>query len=286
MNEPKRLRQQGAHRMTTVLLEAARTDAPPKARLDRMLGIGGGAAGAALAAGTAGASAGVGAPVAKSAVGIALVIKWLGLGALAGAVVGASATQISRVQVHETNGAVAVPTRPDEQKGSAPAVSARHAEPAAVLELPTPPAAPTTQVHRAKPHPGPARVQSRSLSGAAPPESPRSPTETPTAAATSESSSEQSGSPEARVLREEILALGRAKAALNRGAPAEALTVIREYRARFPLGRLGPEATYIEMEAELANGNRARAGAIAEQLAPGSTPNAERARVILKGGQP
>jgi hypothetical protein len=287
MNEPKRLRQQGVSRLTTVLLEAARTDAPPKARLERMLGVGAGA-GVVLAAETAGAAAVGATPVAKSVVGIALVIKWLGMGAVAGAVVSAGATQISRVRVHETSGAVAVPTPRDEHAASAPAVAARLAEPRSVVELPAPTAAPATQAHRSEPHPGPVRVQPRSVSFAASsqtPQIPQSPAETATPAATSEAVAEQSGSPEARVLREEILALGRAKAALNRSAPGEALSVIRDYRARFPLGRLGPEATYLEMEAELANGNRARAESIAERLASGAAPNAERAREILKGGK-
>ena len=289
MNEPKRLRQQGANRMTTVLLEAARTDAPPKARLERMLsgGVGAGA-GVVLAAETAGAAAAGATPVAKSALGITLVIKWLGLGAFAGAVVSAGATQISRVQFHETSSAVAVPTR-DEHQGSAPAVAARLAEPPTVVEPPMAAVALTTQAHRVESQAGPARVRPRLVNLAVSsqtPQTPQSPAEAATPAATSEAVAEQSGSPEARVLREEILALGRAKAALNRGAPGEALSVIRDYRARFPLGRLGPEATYLEMEAELASGNRARAESIAEQLASGAAPNAERAREILKEGKP
>jgi hypothetical protein len=221
--------------------------------------------------------------LAKSAVGVALVIKWLALGAFAGTVAGASATQISPVNLHEPSDAVASPTATDGRKVSAPSVTARLAEPLAVVEQPPADAERMSPAHRAEPHPGSARVQPRSIRGVGRRDTPA---QTPTQSAPSEPISDQSASPEARVLREEILALGRAKAALNRGAPSVALSVIREYRTRFPLGCLGPEATYIEMEAELASGNRARARALAERLASSAMPNVERARVILKGGKP
>jgi hypothetical protein len=86
---------------------------------------------------------------------------------------------------------------------------------------------------------------------------------------------------DAAALREEVAALGLAKAALNRRAPAVALDAVRAYRTRYPAGRLAPEASYIEMEAELALGNRQRATALAKVLASGAGGNAERARVIL-----
>ena len=93
-------------------------------------------------------------------------------------------------------------------------------------------------------------------------------------------------SPEARAMREEVAALGLAKAALNRGAAAEALAIVRSYHTRFPTGRLGPEAAYIEMEAAHSTGNLKRARELALQLAGGTTPNAYRARLILEGKAP
>jgi hypothetical protein len=278
MKEPRRLRQTGADRITTALLEAGRTDGPPKARLDRMLGIGGGA-GVALAANAAAGSAGAAAPVAKSALGVALVIKWLGVGALAGGVVSAGAARILPSDVRETSIAPSPQPSVDERRASLPAAPARLGEPLTVAE---PAEAEPTPVHRAEPRVGSAPVHAPVR--AVPPR--ETPVEPPLQPVTPESADQPRVSPEALALREEVVALGRAKAALNRGAAAEALAVIRDYRSRFPLGRLGPEATYIEMEAELASGNRARAESIAERLATGTTPNAERARAILKGGKP
>jgi hypothetical protein len=273
VKEPKRLRQTGADRIATALLEAGRTDGPPKARLDRMLGIGGGA-GVALAANAAAGSAAVAAPTAKS-VGVALVIKWLSVGALAGGVVSAGAARILPSAVHETSAAPNPPPSADESGAPLPAEPARLVEPSTVVE---PAVAKPTAVHRAEPHVGPAPVRA----------DPRETFAEPAAqSGSAESAPDQPpASPGVLALREEVAALGGANAALNRGAAAEALSLIRDYRSRFPLGRLGPEATYIEMEAELASGNRARAEAIAERLATGTTPNAERARAILKRGKP
>jgi hypothetical protein len=92
-----------------------------------------------------------------------------------------------------------------------------------------------------------------------------------------------SESPAEQALREEVAALALAKSALNRGAAAAALDAVRAYRVLYPSGRLAPEATYIEMEAALLAGDRARAVRIAERLATGTTPSAKRAREILQG---
>jgi hypothetical protein len=87
-------------------------------------------------------------------------------------------------------------------------------------------------------------------------------------------------------LREEVAALAVAKAALNRAAPRDAIEAVLGYRARFPKGHLMPEAAVIEMEAQLALGNRARALELGRDLEKTPTPGAERARELLRRGTP
>jgi hypothetical protein len=286
MNDPKRLREPGADRFTSLLLESGRSDAPPKARLDRMLS---GVVAAGLTAGakaSVASAAALAAPLAaKAAVPTALVLKWLGVGALAGIAMSAvalrleslSRTDPARVLAPPSEHAVVAPLRrPSEgQPHDLPAVT-----PPASRVQPTEIVAPTGVDGRARP---PSRDSSPSAAhskGGAVVVTEPSPPSTPSAR------SFDPAALDTAALREEVAALGLAKAALNRGAPAVALDAVRAYRARYPAGRLRPEAAYIEMEAEHALGNRERATDLAKQLASGGTPNAERARIILKGNEP
>jgi hypothetical protein len=284
MKEPARLGQPGSDSVTRLLMEAGRDEAPSNERVRRMLGAVAGT-GVALSAHAAMAGAPLAASAAQSAIGITVVAKWLGLGVLAGVIVSAGAAQVSPVGPSDASETPAVPAGP--------------ARPAAAAGFPVdPPAAPQRPVpgapseasnddptaHRASgaPHPisGP---KSRSIAA-------------PVSTAESAKPAKVSGaepapaasvvSPETHALREEVAALALAKAALNRGAAAEALAIVRSYRIRFPQGRLEPEAAYIEMEALYATGNRKRARELAERLAPGTKPNAVRARAILKGNEP
>ena len=275
MKDPKRLREEQSDRLTVLLLEAGRDEAPSNEWLGRLLG-GAAAAGTTMAA-TA-AAAGTAAPLASSALPFAIVVKWLGIGALAGVVASAGAGAVVQEQrenarkeaaPREQSPAVAV-TAPVTPKQPAPAALVP-IDPPATLAAPIP-VAPLASPRSARPR---AAVAPFEKEGAAP-------VPAPAAASSVESTAERGALSETRAVREEVRALGLAKAALNRGTPAETLAVLAEYRARFPQGRLRPEAAYLEMEAELARGNRKRARALAQGLSVGSGPNAERARAILK----
>ncbi len=249
MKDPKRLCEERSDRLTVLLLEAGRDEAPSKEWLGRTLG-GAVAAGTTLAA-TA-AAAGTAAPLASSALPIALVVKWLGIGALVGVVASAGTAAVL----------------PDQRESSSEVAAPREQSPAVAVIAPAAPKPPAALVPLNPPARTAAPVPVAALP--APPRSAlvRSPV-----------------APETRAVREEVRALGRAKAALNHGRPADTLAILAEYRARFPQGHLRPEAVYLEMEAELARGNRERARVLAHALSVGRSPNAERARAILKEEQ-
>ena len=292
MKDPKRLREEQSDRLTVLLLEAGRDEAPSNEWLGRLLG-GAAAAGTTMAA-TA-AAAGTAAPLASSALPFAIVVKWLGIGALAGVVASAGAGAVlpeqrenasKQAAPREQSPAVAVtapvwggrvaagvpePLGPVTQKQSAPVALVPVDPPAALA--PQVPVAPMLAPPRS----------ARAHEAVAPSEKEATATlPAPATASSVEAAAERSALAETRAVREEVRALGLAKAALNRGSPAETLSVLAEYRARFPQGRLRPEAAYLEMEAELARGNRERARALAQRLSVGPLPNAERARAILK----
>jgi outer membrane protein assembly factor BamD (BamD/ComL family) len=66
-------------------------------------------------------------------------------------------------------------------------------------------------------------------------------------------------------LAQEVAALDSARTALKAGDAGQALTLLEAHARDFPLGRLGPEATLLRIEALLGSGDRVRA----EQLARG-----------------
>jgi hypothetical protein len=279
MNEPKRLRQVSTDNVTKLLLEAGHSDAPSDHRLGRMLG---GVAGASVVLGAeaATAAAAASAPVAQSALPLALVVKWLGLGAFAGMIASTGAAQVVAGATDKASTSIspaagrqaAVPASPVAASDSPVAVEAAKPEP--------PRTSSGASLRRDMPRAFSSKVPSIASAAAQ-------------AMATEQQAAQNSAppigtsvSPEARALREEVAALGLAKAALNRGAAAEAQAIVRSYHTRFPAGRLGPEAAYIEMEAAHSAGNLKRARELALQLAGGTTPNAHRARVILEGKAP
>jgi hypothetical protein len=301
MSELKRLRDQGSDRVARLLLDAGHFDEPPKKRLDRIVAgiVGAGAAAGAKTAVASGALAAVPA-AAKAVTPLVLVFKWLGAGVLAGLVVsGGAATLQPYVLATDSPGGVLLPSsakrdpettrmswrslEPVQQQGRVD-LAASKAGAAAPASAPSAGELPSTA--------GGSRVAAPSLPQRAQVlESDRTPLAEP-AGATGKGVAPQgamkpaspgTGPGPSHVLREELAALTFAKSALNRGAPRAALDAVRAYRMRFRAGALAREATYIEMEAEHALGNRGRAVELAGELAPGVTPNAERAREILKG---
>jgi hypothetical protein len=82
-------------------------------------------------------------------------------------------------------------------------------------------------------------------------------------------------------LAAEMDAIRPAKARLASGDAQGALAQLRQYRAQFPAGRLGVEATVIEVEALVASGQRGAAEKLAAPLINGDSPYAARLRSLL-----
>jgi hypothetical protein len=297
MNDPTRLHEDQANSLEALLVRAGRDYAPPSARLDR-IAAGIASAGAAIAgpsvAAASSAAAGTGLGMKLSGTALVTVFKWLGIGALSGFTLSVTATVIEG-DWHSTRS-----TTPD-QPAPAPIETETQRPHAARAELRTEPLAMQPKEAASPPHAEPANERSATrspLSRSATPgksslldESPTVATETNRQAETVaagpnppvEPNVESRAKTTSEVLREEVAALGLAKAALDRGAAQEVLAQVTAYRVRFPRGRLGPEATYLEMEAEVLRGNTRRAQNLAAQLTSVVSPNATRVREVLKG---
>jgi hypothetical protein len=255
-------------------------------------------AGAALSAKAAAASAA--APLAgASTTSLVAVLKWIGLGAVGGLMISATAGEVGR-RASDPDDVVAARPRQAAPSSTVQAREATRPAPTSAWSIPEQPMpgspAPTvtaastgiaaqasTPARARGPHAYSSARQTPSAKAA--PEANAAPAQDPRARGAPAVTPELTGSesPAERALREEVAALALAKSALNRGAGAAALDAVRAYRVLYPAGRLAPEATYIEMEAALLAGDRARALRIAERLATGTTPSAKRAREILQG---
>jgi TolA-binding protein len=250
-----------------------------------------------LSAKAAAASA-VAAPLASaSATSLAVVVKWIGLGALGGLMISATATEVGRRASDDDVGAarpreVAPFSTVQPREASRPAPTSAWSSPEQQQSGSSDPA---TAVEATEPPPSGAQVRALGPlprsgarlrpSGEAAPITNAAPAQESASSGARAVESEPTASESAaeRALREEVAALALAKSSLNRGAATAALDAVRAYRVLYPAGRLAPEATYIEMEAALLSGDRARAERIAERLATGTTPSAKRAREILQG---
>jgi hypothetical protein len=300
MIAPKRLRVHDSDRVTRLLLEAARAESPGRQRLLRIasaaVGVGATATGkAAATAALVSASPAIG----VSATSVAVVLKWIGVGALGGVMVSAAATEIQLgtppaldpppanqgAPFSALPGADApkpasashpLPEPRIEQQGDRRSYdgSERLPPPASTGPLAKGPTDRTDRTDRSQPMPIAGAPVSSHFS------EPKSP---PNGAPAAANEPNRISSAAERALREEVAALALAKSALNRGEAAAALEAVRAYRVRYPQGRLAPEAGFIEMEAALALGDRQRAVRVAAQLASGTSPSSERAREILKG---
>jgi hypothetical protein len=67
-------------------------------------------------------------------------------------------------------------------------------------------------------------------------------------------------------LRGEIALIDAARSAVRTGAPDEALSLLRRYRAAYPTGTFRPEAAALEIEALAANGQPEKAAMLARQF--------------------
>lgn len=251
MSDPDRLLDQPASPLTRELLSAARSDEPSEALLGRTLMAIGAATSLVASAGTSAAAAGATGAMgaaAASAKGSSflLLLKWLSIGALGGAVTAMGA--------HEARDALRALSAPSEEVTSLPKALDAERFASVRSELP----------------PRPAERSDPSLIEDSLPPPPRPP---PSAAAPSGSS-----------LAAEVAALDAARQALARGDTSRALSLLDAHRDRFPEAHLLPEALHIRMEALYARGERPAAARIAERILAGfpQSPHAARARRVAE----
>jgi hypothetical protein len=94
---------------------------------------------------------------------------------------------------------------------------------------------------------------------------------------------ETKAAPASPSLATEVSALQMARTALAAHDSASALAALDLYKARFPAGRLAPEATVLRIEALVEHGDRAQASALADKFESSNpkSPYADRIRSIL-----
>jgi hypothetical protein len=243
------------------LLGSARLDSPPAGSREGVL--------AALGLAAVTTTAGAGAAVTATTGGVAVVVKWLVVGAIGGGItlgaVFAMRPSTRPGASHPVAGVAAAQHADEPGPGAAgalkepPAPPASPALPEALGDVPSEPLAPAARV------PDPAVARS---APAAP-----VPSASPPAIA--------SGS-QAR-LAAEVAALQRTRQSLASGEPAAALRSLDDYDQRFAQPILGPEAMVLRIEALIAAGRVD----IARQIAGGmlaaqpDSPYARRVRSLL-----
>jgi TolA-binding protein len=254
-DDPVRLLDEGGSELLRSLLSAAREEQPRDAALESTLAAVGVAAAGASAAGTAATTAAhgalgaasLGSTKAAASSTLLIVVKWLGIGA----VVGAVATQT----VYGVSGVFAPAARPVPSAVvvplAAPVVPNAPKVAPPIGQLPDVPAPPPPVIS------APAVVAQPS---AAPAEAD---TSTPLAA--------------------EVAALDGARQALASGDAAHALDLLNDYDARFPAPRMMPEALYLRLQAFILQGDKSDSEAVARRILRvyPSSPHAARARAVL-----
>jgi len=273
MNEPLRLREQGADDFECDLILSARRDQPgPKAFRRTLTSLG---VGLSLPLGAAGVAQGavVGAVVAPAKIGGVVLTKWLATGALFGVVTVGGA----RVAEHALTPKVPAVTVATDGKARAP-VSERSAPEAAPTGWSSPPAS----IEPAEP---PAAVR-------ADPGAEHAPTSLSSAVVASggavppSRAFEPLAPPDQDALKREITAVDAAREALRGGDARGAIGRLEQYEKAFPGGALSPEASVLRVRALLAVGERARAEELARRVidADPSGPHADVVRSLLVSG--
>jgi hypothetical protein len=252
VNEPKRLLDQGRDDLAVRLLASADADGPGERSVTRAL-----AAVSVAAATTAAASS-----TAAATGTLAGVLKWLGLGLLAGSVVAVSAGSV----LSPAERAPAVAT-------ASPVVATVAAPPLRTVAALAPvPLAPT-----AAPSASPLRVAASGSASSAAHE-----TVAPTAPNASVAAFEPPANAR-QTLADELRELDRARARLAAGDASGALGDVARFEARYPRGRLRQEAVLVRVEALAAAGRCADASSAAASFLA-QHPNsvlAKRARSLL-----
>lgn len=255
MSEPRRLLDGDGSDVERTLLRSARGDAPSDGSRRKTLialGLAGGVGGAAATT-TATSTAAV-ALKGSAAMGGAGLIKWIGVGVIAGfAVIGAA-----RMIAPKKAAVTISPTHPQAVPYPGPAKPA--------LIAPSPANPPPSPPPQAAPPPAPLPSEEP-----APAEAPKSTSAPPIA------------QPAATSLTYEVAALDRAREALAAGDAAGALRALDDHDRRFPGGMLGPEATVLRIEALALRGDHASAVRLGKAFldAHPRSPHANRLRSLL-----
>jgi hypothetical protein len=255
MNHPPRLIEQGADRFELAALRAAEVDVGSERAMRRALS----AIGAAAAFATPATAAAV---LSKGAVAL-LVVKWVVVGAVAGATCAVAASAVRSGHL------LSAPKTVVEVAATAPKPVAPSPEPGRHADEPaTAPSPPEVS--------GPVRSSNRAAAPKA-----REPERTAEAAASP-------GLGTTARLSREVALLDQARAALKRGDRAAALAALDQRQTEVGTGMLGPEATVTRVEALLGQGNRAAASALAERFLAEHPrgPHADRLRSLLGGARP
>ncbi|MET0791471.1 MAG: hypothetical protein ABW061_08110 [Polyangiaceae bacterium] len=256
--DPVRLFDEPGSELLKSLLSAAREEQPLPAALPHTLaaiGVSSAAIATASAASIASAaSLGSAKSVASST--LLIVIKWLGLGALAGIVTTSTLYAVSQ---------------PDLPAPSTARTAAVHVTAAVALAPAPPPAAPAAAAEHAAPTLSAAPVAALPVTS----NSPAAPAAQPLSAP----AEVDPGQP----LAAELALLDNARQALAAGNAARALRFLNDYDTRFVHPNLAPEALYLRLETLTLQGDKAGTAAVARHLLRSypSGPHAARARSVL-----
>jgi hypothetical protein len=281
MNELTPLLSSTEDDLELLLLRSADADEPGSGALPKVataLGVGAAALGLATGAAVAEHAVLGGAAVSKP-ITLLSVLKWLGVGMTAGALVGGGAHVAFRpAQVgtlaRPVPAAPVVAPSPGELREVAPA-----------LVPPPPPAQPEEDAlaeAEAETAPaGPAAPAAPNVAKApavATSPSPASPLGSTASFAPETHAPAKAG--EASALSEEVRALDAARRELASGRARAALAAIDAYRSAFPHGSLRTEATVLRVEALLGSGDRAGAEREANAIVRGAPGSRHAARVL------
>jgi hypothetical protein len=231
MRDPDRL-VDGGEDLEVALLRSALPDAPSLGAQRKMLVALG------IASGVATASAEATAAGTLAKVGLAGLLKWVGIGVIGGAaMVGAVETVVPRAAPVSRVEVVAAPPLPRTPAVEAPPT----------VEAPAPPAVDERV--------GPAEASPRAVPA------------------------QEGETTRASSLADEVRALDGARTALAGGNARECLEKLDGYRAEFPRGVLGLEATVLRIEALAASGARTQARDLGTRFLESHPDSAHAARV-------
>jgi TolA-binding protein len=249
-DDPVRLLDEEDSGMIHTLLSAAREEQPHSAALRRTLAAVGVGTALTAHAGSAARAATLGS--AKGATpALAVVAKWLAIGAVSGGLASSA--------VYAVSGALA-PSSPPAATSAAPTATPALAPVPAPRALPG--TAPTAELQES---PTPAVVVS--------------PPALQPSAPVASSPEPDPGPP----LSAEVAALDSARKAAKAADADRALALLADYETRFPDARMLPEALYLRLEAFTLKGDRSNAEAVARRILRvyPSSPHAARARAVL-----